>query len=181
MKKNRLLIVIDMQNDFITGTLGSDAAAAIVPNVVEKIKNWDGMVFFTKDGHDKYEFEDKDEMGTEETKRIPPHCLHRSEGADFIPEIKEFINEKMVHRKFIFGNNWWSEYIAPQIDLFDEIEIIGVCTDICVISNALILRSLDECMPITVDASCCAGSTPEAHKAALMVMKNCCINVINED
>lgn len=180
MKKNRLLIVIDMQNDFITGALGNQAAAAIVPNVVEKIKNWNGMIFFTKDGHGQYEFEEEDMM-TEETKRIPPHCLYLSEEYDFIPEIKEFVNDKYVFHKGIFGNNWWSDWVAPQIDLFEEIEIIGVCTDICVISNALILRSLDEYMPIIVDASCCAGSTPEAHKAALMIMKNCCINVINED
>lgn len=180
MKKNRLLIVIDMQNDFITGPLGSDAAAAIIPNVVEKVKNWDGMVFFTQDGHGQYEFEGENMM-TEETKRIPPHCLFTSEGKETISELKDYVNDNCTFHKSIFGNNWWSDYIAPQLSLFDEIEIIGVCTDICVISNALILRSLDEYMPITVDASCCAGTSPEAHKAALMVMKNCCINVINED
>ena len=180
MKKNRLLIVIDMQNDFITGPLGSDAAAAIVPNVIKKVKNWDGMVFFTQDGHSQYEFEEE-YMMTEETKHIPSHCLLRSEGEEIISELKDYVNNNCVFHKSIFGNNWWSEYTAPQLDLFDEIEIIGVCTDICVISNALILRSLDDYMPITVDASCCAGSSPEAHKAALMIMKNCCINVINED
>ncbi len=180
MKKNRLLIVIDMQNDFITGPLGSDAAAAIIPNVVEKVKNWDGMIFFTQDGHGQYEFEEE-LMMTEETKRIPPHCLSMSEGREIISELKDYVNDNCVFHKTIFGNDWWSRYTAPQLDLFDEIEIIGVCTDICVISNALILRSLDEYIPITVDASCCAGTSPEAHKAALMVMKNCCINVINED
>lgn len=180
MKKNRLLIVIDMQNDFITGPLGSDAAAAIIPNVIEKVKNWDGMVFFTQDGHGQYEFEEE-LMMTEETKRIPPHCLLMSEGKEIISELKDYVSDNCTFHKDIFGNNWWSDYVAPQLDLFDEIEIIGVCTDICVISNALILRSLDEYMPITVDASCCAGTSPEAHKAALMIMKNCCINVINED
>lgn len=189
MKKNKLLIVVDMQNDFVTGVLGTKEAVAIVPNVVDKIRNWDGMIWFTKDLHGDHEFEE-DFFKTEETKRIPKHCCsHNEEGAAaaLIPELREIITieeeevDKNVFYKDIFSNDWWNEWTRPKLDLFDEIELIGVCTDICVISNALVLRSLDEYMPITVDASCCAGSSPEAHKAALMIMKNCCINVINED
>ena len=175
----KLLIVIDMQNDFVTGVFGTPKAQLIVPNVINKIKNWDGFVFYTQDEHLSFTDFSDDYLSIEE-KTYPPHCRYNTEGYDFIPEIKEEFNpeDKYVFDKSSFSYEWWRDIAKGNIAIFDEIVLIGVCTDICVISNALVLRSLFPEKVITVDSSCCAGTTPEAHNMALDIMKKNCINII---
>ena len=177
MKK--VLIVVDMQNDFITGALGSAEAQTIVPNVVEKVKGFEGDIYFTRDTH----FDDY--MNTLEGKKLPvPHCINGTEGWSIIKELSDYaynrtneVVSKGIMNKFTFGYKDWRQTF--KLDEF-EFELCGVCTDICVISNALALRMFYPDSKITVDASCCAGVTPEKHAAALEVMKSCQIDVINE-
>lgn len=184
-EKKKVLIVIDVQNDFVTGSLGTPEAQAIIPNVKEKFdkyKNNNDYVIFTKDTHDS------DYLDTAEGKKLPEHCMHGTHGWEIVDEInykgfKNF-NNFMVCCKSTFGfDDWdWEETfdIADDSSLLD-IEIIGICTDICVITNALLIKTYYPEAKITVDASCCAGSTPEKHEAALDVMESCQINVINRN
>lgn len=177
----RLLIVVDMQNDFVTGSLGTEEAKAIVPNVINKIENYEvtqDEIFFTKDTHHWNYLE------TQEGKNLPiKHCLYNTDGWCIIPELSNFIQ---VHNKIIEKETFGSKYLVENeckpfnIGDFDKIELIGVCTDICVISNALLIKSFYPEIEIVVDSSCCAGVTPEKHRAALEVMKSCQITVINE-
>lgn len=172
----KILIVVDMQNDFVSMALGTPEAQAIVSNVVEKINTHraeKSVVIFTKDTHNG------NYMESLEGQKLPvPHCIACTEGWAIIPEIDTKNDEVIL--KNTFGYDDWMAIIDSLIDDTDEIEICGLCTDICVISNALIIRALYPNMPITVDAKCCAGVTPEKHKAALEVMKSCQIDVINE-
>lgn len=176
----KILIVVDMQNDFITGALGSAEAQAIVPNVVEKVKKFEGDIYFTRDTHfDNY-------INTLEGKKLPvPHCIKDTEGWSIIKELNDYacnrtesVTCKRIIDKYTFGYSEWVMHFAACEE--KEFELCGVCTDICVISNALALRMLYPDAKITVDASCCAGVTPEKHAAALEVMKSCQIEVINE-
>jgi nicotinamidase-related amidase len=184
----KALVIIDMQNDFIDGSLGSPEAQAIVPNVVAKLqahKNTDTVVLFTKDTHKE------DYLETTEGKNLPvEHCIIDTPGWSIVKPIHdEFKNEgyKYVSAENIVKGrilkSTFGSYdllaVLNQLEL-DEIELCGVCTDICVISNALMIRNFFPDTPITVDASCCAGVTPEKHAAALEVMKSCQINVIGE-
>ncbi len=178
---NKVLIVVDMQNDFIYGALGTPEARDIVDNVRNKVleaqRNGD-LVYFTKDIH----CEDYNE--TIEGKCVPPHCREYSEGSEIIPELLELMATTTypnVIAKSTYGSFFW-DYMQDVWDDLEvsEIELCGVCTDICVISNALILRSMYPMTQIRVDSSCCAGLTPEKHRAALEVMKSCNIEVINE-
>ena len=178
MNKKKVLIVIDMQNDFVYGPLGTPEAQAIVPNVMEKIadyksNNW--PILYTRDTH--YE----DYLDTQEGKKLPvPHCIRDTEGWQIIPEINPYENCFILDKNTFGKYNWELEtWLDCKYERYD-IEIIGVCSDICVVSNALILKATFPENEITVDASCCAGSTPEKHKAALEVMKSCQINVIGE-
>jgi nicotinamidase-related amidase len=167
----KTLVVIDMQNDFITGPLGTEEARAIVPNVKKKIEEYRAtkdLVIFTRDTHLA------DYLDTNEGKHLPiKHCIYGSDGW----KIESSLNAKysdMVDKPN-FG------YIAWRREgLIGDIEIIGLCTDICVVSNALILKATYPEVNVTVDANCCAGTTPENHRMALAVMKSCQINVINE-
>lgn len=173
----KILIVVDMQNDFVSMALGSPEAQAIVPAVVEKINESrvaGDVIVFTRDTHYK------NYMETLEGEKLPvPHCIVATKGWEIIPEIEVQTDEEIVPKN-TFGYDDWMGIIDSIIDDTDEIELCGLCTDICVISNALILRALYPNMPITIDAKCCAGVTPEKHKAALEVMKSCQIDVINE-
>ena len=170
----RTLIVIDMQNDFIDGALGTKEAQAIVPNVKKKIEEYKARgdeIIFTRDTH--YD----DYLETNEGKHLPvKHCILNTRGwkiADgLVPE------GSAIFDKHTFGYAYWWDYIA--IEPPTDIEIVGLCTDICVVSNALILKAQLPELNITVDASCCAGVTPETHKAALTTMKMCQINVKGE-
>lgn len=173
----KILIVVDMQNDFVSMALGTSEAQTIVPAVVKKIEECratNDVVVFTKDTH--YE----NYMETLEGEKLPvPHCIVATEGWHIIPEIEVKANEEVISKN-TFGYDNWVRVLNNWIDTIDEIEICGLCTDICVISNALILRALYPNTHITVDAKCCAGVTPEKHQAALEVMKSCQIDVINE-
>lgn len=176
--------VKDIQNDFITGPLGTPEAVAIVPKVKEKIEeaaeNGD-VIIYTRDTH----FEDY--LDTKEGKALPvPHCIYETDGWGLVEELdtlSHLYRNVYCIDKLTFGSKHLPEILKEDnLALFcNEIELVGVCTDICVVSNALILKShFYQTMDITVDASCCAGTTPENHKAALRVMKSCQINVINE-
>ena len=168
MKKT--LIVVDMQNDFIDGALGTAEAQAIVPNVKKKIEEYvvrGDDVIFTRDTHAMNYLE------TNEGKHLPvKHCIYGTRGWRIADEL-DMPNCTYIDKP-TFGWIHWNKHD------FEEIEIIGLCTDICVVSNALILKATFPNIDITVDASCCAGATPESHKAALMTMKMCQINVIGE-
>ena len=156
----KYLIVVDMQNDFITGTLGSKLAEAIVSNVVEKVKNYDGKVIFTRDTHFA------DYMQTQEGRKLPvEHCIKDTDGWQICDELKPFVND--VVDKITFG----SVDLPKMITDADEIELCGLCTDICVISNAMILKATYPEAKITVDSNCCAGVSVESHNTALDAMK----------
>ena len=167
MKKT--LIVVDMQNDFIDGSLGTKEAQAIVPNVRKKIqeyKNRGDRIIFTRDTHQT------DYLDTPEGKKLPvEHCIQGTKGwqiADgLVTEDCQYID------KPTFGWTHWSEE-----SLDGEIELIGLCTDICVISNALLIKAYLPEVPISVDAACCAGVTPERHENALKAMEMCQIKII---
>jgi nicotinamidase-related amidase len=166
----RTLIVIDMQNDFVTGALGTPEAQAIVPNVKKKIEEYEARgdeIIFTRDTHQSNYLE------TNEGKHLPvEHCIEGTHGWQ-IAEGLEVPNCSYINKP-TFGWTHWSNHG------FEEIELAGLCTDICVVSNALILKAMYPEINITVDASCCAGVTPESHQAALTTMKMCQINVIGE-
>ena len=170
---NKVLIVVDMQNDFVTGALGTKEAQDIVPNVVAKLKeakeNGEN-IFFTRDTH----YEDY-YLKTLEGEKLPiPHCIRGSEGWKIIPQLQEYTENTTIIDKYTFGYSLWLNRIPRDTE---EIKLIGVCTDICVVSNALILRGIFPNMKITVDSSCCAGTTIQAHESALSVMKSCQIDV----
>lgn len=167
----KVLCVIDMQNDFIDGALGTKEAEAIVENVKAKIelyrKNGD-TVIFTRDTHSE------DYMNTQEGKNLPvPHCIKGSKGWE-VSEKLDTASDKIIDKP-TFGSFELAEHISTLADV-DEIELIGLCTDICVISNAMILKARFTETPIKVDSSCCAGVTPESHANALSAMKMCQIN-----
>lgn len=169
MKKT--LIVVDMQNDFIDGALGTKEAQAIVPNVKKKIEEYKSRgdeIIFTRDTHFNNYLE------TNEGKHLPvEHCIRDTHGWQISDNIGNCVGHPVID-KITFGYDRWTMYY------FEEIELVGLCTDICVVSNALILKALFPEINITVDASCCAGVTPESHQAALTTMKMCQINIIGE-
>ena len=164
-----ILIVVDMQNDFISGSLGTAEAQAIVGNVAEKIKCFDGKVIFTRDTHEE------NYMDTHEGKKLPvSHCIIGTEGWQIHPALTPYVRE--VIDKPTFGSVTLAHLISAM-DNVESITLIGICTDICVISNAMLLKAFMPEVSITVDASCCAGVTPETHQAALTTMKMCQINI----
>ena len=176
----KVLVVVDMQNDFIDGALGTKEAQAIVPNVVEKIKNFVGRILVTSDTHAN------DYLNSLEGKNLPvKHCIKYTKGWRLRGEVKQILNQKDHVSSFAkpsFGSIALGQYLRDlaETEPINSIEIIGLCTDICVISNALILKAFLPEIPIAVDASCCAGVTPESHKNALEAMKMCQINVTYE-
>ncbi len=176
MKK--VLVVVDMQNDFVDGALGTPEAVAIVPNVVKKIKEFDGVIYATLDTH----FENY--LESAEGKKLPiAHCIKNTDGWKLNDEIIKALDDKKctLVQKRTFGSIDLPVMIGEAVAKNDfSIEIVGLCTDICVVSNALILKAVYPETDITVDASCCAGVTPEKHKAALETMRSCQIDVIND-
>lgn len=181
MAEKKILIVVDMQHDFVDGSLGTPEAQAIVSKVDNLIENGGfDEIYYTFDTHySNY-------LNTLEGKKLPvPHCIMGTKGWS-LSTIHSPASRKHQVIKETFGYVDWdyklsSEYWAggSESDI-ESITIVGLCTDICVISNALVIRALYYNIPIICDASCCAGTTPEAHKAALAVMKSCQIDVINE-
>ena len=171
MKK--LLVVVDMQNDFIDGALGTAEAVAIVPKVAEKIKNFDGTVLYTRDTHEE------NYMETQEGRNLPvPHCIRGTEGWQIRTELQQA--GAMVLDKPTFGSRALAEKLVEmnREEAIESITLIGLCTDICVISNALVIKAFLPETPIIVDAACCAGVTPESHERALEAMKVCQIAVV---
>ena len=169
----KYLIVVDMQVDFISGSLGSAHASAIVPNVVSKVKGFDGQVIFTRDTHGA------DYLNTQEGRKLPVvHCVKDTAGWQICDELKPYV--KHVVDKITFGSVDLPEYIMSFGEEIDEIELCGLCTDICVISNAMLVKAFLPEVPVLVDALCCAGVTPESHTNALAAMKVCQITVENE-
>lgn len=176
MSSTKILIVVDMQNDFIYGNLGSEAARNIVPKVADKIEsNKDNIIFFTRDTH-RFNY-----LSTLEGQKFPvKHCLRESAGWCIVDELLPYTSGRKIIDKYTFAFDEWDKYITSSRISEWEIELCGVCTDICLISNALTLRMLFPDTKITVDAKCCAGTDEVNHKAALQVMKSCLIDVIDE-
>ena len=167
----KYLIVVDMQVDFITGSLGSELATAIVPNVVEKVKNFDGKVIFTRDTH----FENY--MNTQEGKNLPvPHCIKGSDGWQICEELSSYAD--IVIDKVTFGSIELPELLKSFGEPIEKIELCGLCTDICVISNAFVLKAAFPEVLIAVNSSCCAGVSVESHNNALCAMKAVQIEII---
>ncbi len=165
MKKT--LIVVDMQNDFIDMALGTEEAVKIVPNVKEKIaqyvKNGDEIIF-TRDTHTE------DYLNTTEGKKLPvEHCIKNTKGWEIADGL--YAEGSKIIDKPNFGWPHWNE------ETFEEVEIIGLCTDICVVSNALIIKAMFPDAEVKVDKTCCAGVTPESHEAALKTMQMCQIEI----
>ena len=171
-----ILIVVDMQNDFIDGALGTAEAVAIVPKVADKIRNFSGRIIFTRDTHGE------DYMDTQEGKNLPvPHCIKETEGWQISPMLQELCKEDPID-KVTFGSESLASILkeANEENSIGSITLIGLCTDICVISNALLIKAFLPEVPMVVDASCCAGVTPESHRNALAAMKICQIKIENE-
>ncbi len=173
MKK--ILVVVDMQKDFVDGALGTNEAVAILDNVSEKIRKHDGLIFVTFDTH----FENYSQ--TAEGKKLPvPHCIKNTDGWQLDKSVKDALKNKTFTavEKYTFGSAELPNLIKNACGDDDfEIELIGLCTDICVVSNALLLKANFPEKKISVDADCCAGVTPQLHNAALMTMKSCQIDV----
>ena len=168
----KYLIVVDMQVDFITGSLGSSHAAAIVPSVVEKVKHFDGKVIFTRDTHFS------DYMQTQEGRKLPvPHCIQDTAGWQICDELLPYA--ETVIDKITFGSMDLPGLLKAYGQPIEGIELCGLCTDICVISNAMILKAAYSEGPVTVDASCCAGVTIESHNTALAAMRAVQIDILN--
>jgi len=170
----KLLLVIDMQNDFIDGALGTKEAVAIVENVAEKINGFDGKIIYTRDTH----FEDY--METQEGKKLPvPHCIKGTKGWEISSKLPVGKNAKIID-KVTFGSSELGPYLQKldDTDPIQEITIVGLCTDICVISNAMIAKAYLPEAEIIVDSKCCAGVSPATHDNALEAMKVCQITVI---
>lgn len=171
-----ILVVVDMQNDFIDGALGTKEAVAIVPAVKEKIENFDGKVIFTRDTH----FENY--METQEGKNLPvPHCIKGTEGWEIRFELMELCKEQPID-KLTFGSSELGNILVEEdkVNPIESITFIGLCTDICIISNVMIAKAFLPEVKIIVDAACCAGVSPETHKNALEAMKICQVRVENE-
>ena len=171
-----ILIVVDMQNDFIDGALGTAEAVAIVPKVVEKVRSFKGTVIFTRDTHDE------NYMQTQEGRNLPvPHCIKGSQGWEVCPAL-EPLRKGLTIDKPTFGSAELGRLLL-ELDAKEpvgSITLVGLCTDICVISNAMIAKAFLPEVPVTVDAACCAGVTPESHRNALNAMKMCQVRIENE-
>ena len=169
-----VLIVVDMQNDFIDGALGTKEAVAIVPAVKKKIREFDGTVIFTRDTH----FENY--METQEGRNLPvPHCIKGTDGWQIRAELEKLRTTEAID-KLTFGSSELGTLLSEmnEQDPISGITLIGLCTDICVISNAMIVKAFLPEVPVVVDAACCAGVTPETHENALKAMEVCQIKVL---
>lgn len=170
-----ILVVIDMQNDFIDGALGTPEAVAIVPKVMVKMMNFDGLVLATRDTHGE------DYLERQEGKNLPVvHCIKGTHGWEIKDEIQQLLISQPIDKP-TFGSEALGNVLKDlnnDVEPIDSITLVGLCTDICVISNAMLLKAFLPEVPIMVDASCCAGVTPESHERALEAMKACQIEII---
>ncbi len=171
-----LLLVIDMQNDFIDGALGTKEAQAVVPAVLKRAREFEGDVLYTRDTH----FENY--LETQEGRKLPvPHCIKGTEGWQLQPDLARLCRKKGsgILDKPAFGSSRLPEYLRECYpEGLSSVELVGLCTDICVISNAMLLKAFFPELPVRVTASCCAGVTPESHKNALEAMKMCQIEIL---
>lgn len=168
-----VLIVIDMQNDFIDGALGTPEAQKILPQVVERVQGFDGRIIFTRDTHEE------DYLHTQEGRKLPvPHCIRGTHGWQIHEQLRPHCTEPPVD-KGTFGSAALGEMLLrwDQEERIGSVELVGLCTDICVISNAMILKAFLPETEIRVDSSCCAGVTPESHERALAAMEACQITI----
>ena len=174
-KCTKILVVVDLQNDFVTGALGTQEAQAIVPRVCEKIRNFPGPVYYTQDTHGE------DYLQTQEGKYLPvEHCIRGTWGWQLEPRV-EALRDSTPIEKPTFGSKGLADVLKARHTYegpLEEIQLVGLCTDICVISNALLLKTYLPGVKITVDASCCAGVTPESHQRALEAMKACQVEIL---
>ena len=174
-KCTKILVVVDLQNDFVTGALGTQEAQAIVPRVCEKIRNFPGPVYYTQDTHGE------DYLQTQEGKNLPvEHCIRGTWGWQLEPRV-EALRKNTPIEKPTFGSKGLADVLKARHTYegpLEEIQLVGLCTDICVISNALLLKTYLPEVKITVDASCCAGVTPESHQRALEAMKACQVEIL---
>lgn len=169
----KILVVVDMQNDFIDGALGTPEAQEMLPRAVEKVKGFDGKIVFTRDTHEENYLE------TQEGRKLPvKHCIRDAEGWQIHESLRPYCTEPPVD-KGTFGSAELGRRMAQwnQEEKIDSIELIGLCTDICVISNAMILKAFLPEAEISVDGACCAGVTPESHERALKAMEVCQITI----
>lgn len=168
----RLLVVVDMQKDFVDGALGSREAAAVIPHVADKIRLYQDAgdeVVFTLDTHfDNY-------LDTMEGKKLPvPHCVKGTPGWELTEKLKGVKGKRF--EKSAFGSRELADY--AEAGQYESVELVGLCTDICVISNAMLIKAAAPETPVLVDAACCAGVTPESHENALNAMKMCHIDIV---
>lgn len=169
---NKKLIMIDIQNDFVTGVLGTKEAQQMLPRLMEKAGSFQGEILMTQDTH----FENY--LETQEGKLLPvSHCIKGTKGWEFVPELEELRQQRKakVYQKSCFGSIRLAEDLkaAYEEGQLDGVELAGLCTDICVVSNALLIKAFLPEIPVIVDAGCCAGVTVEKHMAALEVMRSC--------
>lgn len=172
-----VLVVIDMQKDFIDGTLGTKEAAKIVPAVVQKVRDFQGDIVFTRDTHLQ------DYMQTQEGKKLPiPHCIKGTAGWQICEDLQPFAEGRQIFDKETFGSVELGEFLQKmdQQEGLSSVMFVGLCTDICVISNALLVKAFVPQVPILVDAACCAGVTPQSHDTALNAMRSCQIEIMND-
>lgn len=170
-----ILVVVDMQNDFVDGVLGTKEAVAMIPQAVKTIQGFKGEIYFTQDTHQK------DYLSTQEGKKLPVlHCVEGTRGWDFYPAIKALVKKHRVFKKNTFGSRELAEHLKElnQKEKIESISLLGICTDICVISNAMMIKAFLPEVPIKVVESACAGVTQESHKNALKAMQSCQIDVI---
>ena len=171
----KFLIVVDMQNDFIDGALGTKEAVAILPAVKAKIKDFDGRVIFTRDTHEA------DYLSTQEGKNLPvEHCVRGTGGWQINAELEALRKNEAIDKPS-FGSVELAQILKAENEKekIESIELVGLCTDICVISNAMLIKAFLPEIPVEVDASCCAGVTPESHQRALEAMAVCQIKIAN--
>ena len=180
-----VLIVVDMQNDFITGALGTPEARAIVANVVKRIqKSENELILFTKDTHSQ------NYLNTKEGKKLPvPHCIEGTEGYAVDSSVinawrnnkgtlKDLSLNENAFKKYVFGSTALADYLKRRANEIEKIEILGLCTDICVVSNALMIKNTLPDVDICVNAACCAGVTQQSHLQAINVMRMCQIDIV---
>lgn len=171
----KILIVVDMQKDFVNGSLGTKEAQKIVPAVKDKIENFDGELIFTMDTHTE------DYLNTQEGRKLPvSHCIKETSGHEIIEELQPYTRKALaVFEKETFGSRKLGNFLKEfhKEKQIESIELIGLCTDICVVSNALLIKAFLPEVPILVDSNCCAGVTPEKHKSALETMQSCQIEI----
>jgi len=176
----KVLVVVDMQNDFVSGSLGTKEAQSIVPAIMKKVENaaedFQTSVIFTLDTHGD------DYMQTQEGKKLPvPHCIKNSFGWELIDELKKFAQENTIEKN-VFGSVRLPKVIEEmnRTAPIEEIELCGLCTDVCVVSNAILLKNYLPEIKIIVNARLCAGITPEKHYAALETMRSCQIEIVEK-